>query len=333
MIRIGDIEIKGFPVFLAPMEEVTDFAFRFMCKKFGADMMYTEFIASEALIRKVRKANEKMLLSDEERPMGIQIYGNNTDSMKRAAEIAVSANPDLIDINFGCSVRKIASKGCGAGMMNDPDKMAEITRAIVNCTNLPVTVKTRLGWDDKNKNIIDIAERLQDEGIKAITIHGRTRAQMYKGDADWTLIGEVKNNPRIHIPVIGNGDIDGPVKAVEMQKRYNVDAIMIGRAVVGNPWIFKQIKHYFNCNEILPLPSIAERVEVCRMHLTEAIKHKGENIGLHTMRKHYTNYFKAIPDFKYYRLKLVTLESYKKINDVLDEIYLKFSDEELTAKN
>lgn len=325
MLKIGDIIIEGFPLVLAPLEDATDFAFRTICKRFGADLMFTEFIASDALIRDIEKTKEKLMISDEQRPIGIQIFGNNKDSMREAALIAEAAKPDIIDINFGCPVRKIASKGYGAGLLNDVVKMAEMTTAVVNATKLPVTVKTRLGWDERHKNIVELAERLQDAGIKAITIHGRTKAQMYKGRADWTLIGEVKNNPHMHIPVIGNGDIDSPEKALEMQKRYNVDAVMIGRAALGNPWIFRQIKHFYQTNELQPLPSVKERVEVCRMHLLETIKLKGERTGLLIMRKHYSNYFKAIPDFKTYRLKLLTLNSYKEVNDVLHEIYWKLS--------
>lgn len=322
-MTIGDIEIDDFPLALAPLEDATDFAFRTICKKFGADLMYTEFIASDALIRDIEKTKEKLLISDEQRPVGIQIFGNNKDSMRKAAIIAEDAKPDLIDINFGCPVRKIASKGGGAGVLNDLDKMVEMTSAVVKATKLPVTVKTRLGWDNQHKNIVEIAEKLQDAGIKAITIHGRTKAQMYKGEADWTLIGEVKNNPRIHIPVIGNGDINSPQKALEMQKKYNVDAIMIGRAALGNPWIFRQIKHFYKTSELLLPPSLSERVEVCRMHLQETIKLKGERTGILVMRKHYSNYFKGIPDFKSYRLNLLTLNSYKEVNDVLHEIYWK----------
>jgi tRNA-dihydrouridine synthase B len=323
LLKIGQIKIDGFPLILAPLEDVTDFAYRSICKKFGADLMYTEFLAAEALIRDVEKVKDKMVISEEQKPIGIQLFGNNAEAMRRAAEIAESANPDIIDINFGCPVRKIAGKGCGAGLMNNLGKMSDITRAVVKATKLPVTVKTRLGWDDRNKNIVEIAERLQDEGIQAITIHGRTRTQLYKGEADWTLIGEVKNNPRIHIPVIGNGDIDSPEKALEFQKKYNVDAVMIGRIAIGNPWIFKQIQHYYESGEHLALPSISERVEVCRMHLLETIKLRGERSGIFMMRKHYSNYFQGIPDFKAYRLKLVTLESYKEISDVLFEIYWK----------
>ncbi len=323
MLKIGKIEIGGFPLILAPLEDVTDYAYRSICKKFGADLMYTEFLAAEALIRNVERVKEKMLISDDQKPIGVQIFGNNAEAMRKAAIKAEIANPDLIDINFGCPVRKIAGKGCGAGLLNDLDKLTAITRAVVNATSLPVTVKTRLGWDDSNKNIVEIAERLQDEGIQAITIHGRTRSQMYKGNADWTLIGEVKNNPRMHIPVIGNGDIDTPEKAIEFQKRYNVDAVMLGRVAIGNPWIFRQIKHYYEHSEHLPPPTITERIEVCRMHLVETIKQRGERHGILMMRKHYSTYFHAIPDFKEYRLKLVTLETYKEISDVLYEIYWK----------
>lgn len=323
MLKIGQIEISDFPLLLAPLEDVTDFAYRSVCKRFGADLMYTEFVSADALIRQIDRTTERMMIDDEQRPIGIQIFGNNADAMKRAAEIAEQSSPDLIDINFGCPIRKIASKGCGAGLLNNIEKMTEITKAVVGSVKLPVTVKTRLGWDDKHKNIVEIAERLQDVGIQALSIHGRTRSQMYKGDADWTLIGEVKNNPKIFIPVIGNGDITSPQKALEMQKRYNVDAVMIGRAAIGNPWIFKQIKHYYRHSELLPTPSVKERVEVCRNHLAETVKLKGEYVGTLVMRKHYGSYFSGIPDFREYRRKLVTLESFVELNDVLDEIYLK----------
>jgi tRNA-dihydrouridine synthase B len=333
LLKIGNIEIQGFPLLLAPMEDVADIPFRTICKKFGADLVYSEFIASEALIRDVQKTFDKMSFDDSERPIGIQIFGNNADSMRVAAQIVESKKPDLIDINFGCPVRKIASKGCGAGLLNNIEKMVEITDAVVRSVKLPVTVKTRLGWDESHKNILEITERLQDAGIKAITIHGRTRAQMYKGEADWTLIGEVKNCPRINIPVIGNGDIDSPEKAITMQKKYNVDGIMIGRASYGNPWIFQQIKQlYNNSDQSYSLPTFAERVEVCHRHLQETIKLKGEKTGILLMRKHYGNYFKGTPEFKNFRLKLVTLNSFEEVYEVLNEI-LRIYDDNLRLLN
>lgn len=325
MLKIGNIEFNDFPLLLAPMEDITDTAFRSVCKPFGADLMFTEFISSEGLIRDVEKSTKKLIFSEEERPIGIQIFGNNVESMKTAAEMAERANPELIDINFGCAVRKIAKKGCGAGILNDIPKMVEITKEVVKSTKLPVTVKTRLGWDENNKDIVEITERLQDVGIQAITIHGRTKAQKFKDKADWTLIGEVKNNPRIKIPVIGNGDIDNPEEALLMKNKYGIDAIMIGRACIGNPWIFREIKHFFKHSELLPPPEINEKVKICREHLKKTIKVRGEKLGILALRRHYSNYFKAIPDFKQYRLKLVTLDNFDEVNAVLDEIQNKFA--------
>jgi len=326
MVKIADIELGEFPLLLAPMEDVSDPPFRALCKRFGADMMYTEFISSEGLIRDAAKSVQKLDIYEDERPVGIQIFGSELESMKEAAEIVEKTNPDVLDINFGCPVKKVAGKGAGAGILRDIPKMVRLTKAIVESTDLPVTVKTRLGWDDNTKYILEVAERLQDVGIKAISIHGRTRKQMYKGEADWTLIGEVKNNPRIHIPVFGNGDVDSPEKAVEMKNRYGVDGIMIGRASIGYPWVFREIKHYMATGEHLPGPTMQERVEVCREHLRRAIKWKGERLGLVETRRHYSNYFKGIPNFKDHRMVLVTSDSSEDVFAKLDEIDELFSD-------
>ncbi|MCD4744984.1 MAG: tRNA dihydrouridine synthase DusB [Bacteroidales bacterium] len=307
------------------MEDITDPSFRILCKQFGADLMYTEFISSEGLIRDAAKSLKKLDFTDEERPIGVQIFGHNVESMKMAVQKAEEAKPDLIDINWGCPVKKVIAKGAGAGILNDIPKMVKITAEVVKSTDLPVTVKTRLGWDEQNKNIVEIAERLQDVGIKAISIHARTKSQLYKGKADWTLIGEVKNNSRIKIPVIGNGDIDSPLKALKMKEKYNVDGIMIGRAVIGNPWIFKEVKHYFQNNVLLPPPDIKERISICQIHLKRSVEWKGEKRGIFEMRKHYGNYFKGLYDFKKFKIKLLTLEYLNKINDVLDEILNEYS--------
>ena len=305
-MKIADLDLGAQPLFLAPMEDVTDPSFRHMCKEFGADMVYTEFISSDGLIRDAAKSLAKLNIDDAERPVGIQIYGHLIEPMVEAALRAEAARPDVIDINFGCPVKKIASRGAGSGMMRDVPLMVEMTRRIVEAVKLPVTVKTRLGWDDDNKNIEDIALRLQDVGIKALTIHGRTRAQMYKGEADWTLIGKIKNDPRITIPIIGNGDIDSAIKAREAFERYGVDGVMIGRATYGRPWIFREVRHYLQTGELLPQPSVLERVEIAKHHLRKSIEIKGEKVGVLEMRRHLTNYFKGIPDFKAYRMKLVT---------------------------
>lgn len=326
MVKIADIELGEFPLLLAPMEDVSDPPFRALCKRFGADMMYTEFISSEGLIRDAAKSVQKLDIYEDERPVGIQIFGSELESMREAAEIVEKTNPDVLDINFGCPVKKVAGKGAGAGILRDIPKMVRLTKAIVESTSLPVTVKTRLGWDDNSKYILEVAERLQDVGIKAISIHGRTRKQMYKGEADWTLIGEVKNNPRMHIPVFGNGDVNTPEKAVEMKNRYGVDGIMIGRASIGYPWIFREIKHYLETGENLQGPTLQERVEVCREHLRRAIKWKGERLGLVETRRHYSNYFKGIPNFKDHRMVLVTSDSSEAVYAKLDEIDELFSD-------
>ncbi len=319
-MKIADIELGDRALFLAPMEDVTDPSFRYMCKRFGADVVYTEFISADGLIRDAWKSRAKLNLDEAERPVGIQIYGHLIEPMVEAARIAESAAPDIIDINFGCPVRKIASRGAGSGMMRDVPLMVEMTRQIVNAVKLPVTVKTRLGWDEDSKNIEDIALRLQDVGIKALTIHGRTRAQMYKGDADWSLIGAVKNNPLINIPIIGNGDVDSAVKAKEMFDRYGVDGVMIGRATYGRPWIFREVKHYLETGEILPQPSVLERVTIAKEHLAKSIEIKGDKVGILEMRRHLSNYFKGLPNFKETRLKLVTLNDPLALFEVIESI-------------
>jgi tRNA-dihydrouridine synthase B len=323
-MKIGKIELGEKPLFLAPMEDVTDPSFRYICKQFGADMMYTEFISSDGLIRDARTSVKKLDIFDYERPIGIQIYGHLIDPMVEAAKIAEAANPDLIDINFGCPVRKIAARGAGSGMMNNVPLMVTMTKAIVEAVKLPVTVKTRLGYDESSKNIGEIAERLQDVGIQAITIHGRTRSQLYKGLADWTLIGEVKNNPRIKIPVIGNGDITSAEKASEMFEKYGVDGIMIARATYGRPWIFKEIKHFFSTGEKMTPLTIREKVDLAKMHLTKSFEIKGMPVGIHEMRRHLTNYFKGLPHFKETRLKLVTSLDVEEIHSILDDIAVKY---------
>lgn len=305
---------------LAPMEDVSDPPFRYVCKQKGADMMYTEFISSEGLIRDAAKSVQKLDIFEYERPIGIQLFGSDIDSMREAGIIADQANPDLIDINYGCPVKNVACRGAGAALLQDIPKMVRMTAEIVKIANRPVTVKTRLGWDESTKNIAEVAERLQDIGIAALSIHGRTRAQLYKGPADWTLIGEVRNNPRITIPIFGNGDVDSPEKALEMKNRYGVDGVMIGRASIGYPWIFDEIKHFMKTGEHLPKPIMADRLEVCRMHLLKSIEWKGEMLGILEMRRHYTNYFKGLPNFKEYRLRLVTTNTYNEILSILDEI-------------
>lgn len=319
-MKIGEIEFRDKPLFLAPMEDVTDPSFRYMCKGFGADMVYTEFISSDGLIRDGAKSVAKLNICDTERPVGIQIYGHLIEPMVESARIAEGARPDVIDINFGCPVKKIAGRGAGSGMMRDVPLMVEMTRRIVEAVTIPVTVKTRLGWDDEHKNIEEIALRLQDVGIAALTIHGRTRAQMYTGEADWTLIGRVKNNPAIKIPIIGNGDIDSPQKAAEAFERYGVDGVMIGRATYGRPWIFREVRHYLDTGEVLPQPSVIERVEIAKRHLAKSVEMKGERVGVFEMRRHLSNYFKGLPDFKSTRLKLVTLTDVAEINAVLDYV-------------
>ncbi|WP_370390281.1 tRNA dihydrouridine synthase DusB [uncultured Winogradskyella sp.] len=326
MVKIGDIELQDFPLLLAPMEDVSDPPFRALCKEQGADVVYTEFVSSEGLIRNAAKSVMKLDIYEKERPVGIQIFGANMDSMLQTIEIVEKSNPDIIDINFGCPVKKVVSKGAGAGILKDVCLMESLTAEMVKRTNLPVTVKTRLGWDHDSIKIVEVAERLQDVGIKAISIHGRTRAQMYKGHADWKPIAEVKNNPRMHIPVFGNGDVNTPERAVEMRDSYGLDGAMIGRASIGNPWFFKQVKHYIKTGEHLPPITIEERVEAARRHLQMSIDWKGEKLGVFETRRHYTNYFKGIPNFKEYRMKMVTSDDSKDVFDAFDEVLDKFSD-------
>jgi len=325
-VKIGNIDLGEFPLLLAPMEDVSDPPFRYVCKQNGVDMMYTEFISSEGLIRDAAKSKQKLDIFEYERPIGIQIFGSQIETMREATVIASQANPDLIDINYGCPVKNVACRGAGASLLQDIDKMVAMTKAVVESTHLPVTVKTRLGWDDHTKNVYEVAERLQDVGIKALTIHGRTRAQMYKGQPDWTLIKEIKRNPRIQIPIFGNGDVDGVEKAANWRLEYEVDGIMIGRAAIGYPWIFREIKHFFKTGEQLAGPTIDERVSVCRTHLQKSIEWKGEKTGIFEMRRHYSNYFKGIANFKEYRMKLVSLEKVSDIETVLDEVAASFED-------
>ncbi len=325
VLKIGDIDLGEMPLFLAPMEDVTDPPFRHVCKLFGADMMYTEFISSEGLIRDAAKSVKKLDFEEEERPVGIQIFGHDIDSMVEAARYAERANPDLIDINFGCSVKKVVKKGAGAGILNDIPKMIRMTAAIVKAVHLPVTVKTRLGYDEQHKDIVDIAEQLQDVGIAALTIHGRTRTMRYSDPADWTLIGEVKNNPRMHIPIIGNGDIKDPVSAKYFKDTYGVDGLMIGRAVYGNPWIFRDIKHYFATGELLPPVSVEERIRVITLHLERSVAWKGERTGLFEIRKHWGHYFKGFPGFKPYRIRLMQAQTTDEIKEILQEIKKNFA--------
>jgi nifR3 family TIM-barrel protein len=319
-VKIGNIDLGDFPLLLAPMEDVSDPPFRALCKQQGADMMYTEFISSEGLIRDAHKSVQKLDIYDYERPIGIQIFGGNMESMIQATQIVEQANPDVIDINYGCPVKKVVCKGAGSGILQDIPKMVRLTEAVVKATSKPVTVKTRLGWDDDTKYIVEVAERLQDIGIQGISIHGRTRKQMYKGEAKWDLIRETKNNPRLTIPVFGNGDINSPQKALEYKNEYGVDGLMIGRAAIGYPWIFKEIKHYCKTGEVLSNPTIKDRIDAARIHLTESIKWKGLTLGILEMRRHYTNYFRGLPGIKGYRLKLVTYQTEEDILMTLDEI-------------
>ncbi len=320
MAKIGNIDLGAFPLLLAPMEDVSDPPFRRLCKMHGADMLYSEFISSEGLIRDAIKSRQKLDIFDYERPVGIQIFGGDEEAMALSAKIVATVKPDLVDINFGCPVKKVVSKGAGAGVLKDIDLMVRLTKAVVNSTSLPVTVKTRLGWDEQSINIEEVAERLQDVGISALTIHARTRSQMYKGHSDWSYIAKVKNNPRIHIPIFGNGDIDSPEKALEYRNTYGVDGIMIGRAAIGYPWIFNEIKHYFATGTLLPTPTIADRVEAARNHLLWSVDWKGERQGILEMRRHYANYFKGIPNFKEHRQRLVTLESSEEILKALENV-------------
>jgi len=324
LFTIGPIPFRSNSLFLAPMEDVTDASFRYICKHFGADMVYTEFIPSDGLIRDAKKSLKKLEMGETERPIGIQLYGHLIDSMVEAARIAEAAGPDLIDLNFGCPVRKIANRGAGAGMLNNIPLMVEMTRAIVSAVKLPVTVKTRLGWDDNSRCIVDVAEQLQDVGISALTIHGRTRAQLYKGSADWSLIGEVKNNPRMKIPIIGNGDIVSPESARDAFDRYGIDAIMIGRATVGRPWIFRDIRHYLESGENLPALTLNEKVDLARLQFEKSLEVKGTPRGIFEMRRHFSNYFKGLPDFRDIRMKLVTSLDPVEIYDLLERIRISY---------
>ncbi len=320
MPTIGNITLPEFPLLLAPMEDVSDPPFRALCKTNGADLMYSEFISSEGLIRDAMKSKKKLDFCEEERPFGIQIFGGDEEAMAMSARICETVSPDLVDINFGCPVKKVVNKGAGAGVLKDIDLMVRLTEAVIRSTSLPVTVKTRLGWDDSTRNIEEVAERLQDIGVKALAIHGRTRCQLYKGEADWTLIGKVKNNPRITMPIFGNGDIDSPQKAAEYKNRYGVDGIMIGRAAIGYPWIFREVKHYLATGELLHAPTLAERLLVCRTHLEKSLEWKGPIVGINEMKRHYTNYLKGLPGIKEYRYKLVTLNEPEAIYEVLRDI-------------
>ena len=324
MVKIGQVELKDKPLLLAPMEDVTDPSFRYICKQFGADLVYTEFISSDGLIRNGKKSVKKLDIFDHERPIGIQLYGHLIEPMVEAAKMAEGSGPELIDLNFGCPVRKIAHRGAGAGMLQNIPLMMEMTEAIVKATNIPVTVKTRLGWDEDSKNIVDVALQLQDIGVLALTIHGRTRNQMYKGKADWKLIGEVKNHPRIHIPIIGNGDVTSPEIAKNMFDSYGVDGIMIGRATVGRPWIFKEIRHFLDTGNYMPPLSLTEKVELAKLHFTKSIEFKGKPRGIYEMRRHFSNYFKGLPNFKEIRIKLLTTIEPKEIFTILDFINDKY---------
>jgi hypothetical protein len=326
LAKIDTIELGDFPLLLAPMEDVSDPPFRALCKEQGADVVFTEFISSEGLIRDAVKSRMKLDIYEKERPVGIQIFGADLDAMLQSVAIVEASNPDIIDINFGCPVKKVVCKGAGAGILKDIDKMVMLTKEMVRHTTLPITVKTRLGWDENSIKILEVAERLQDVGCKAISIHGRTRVQMYKGDANWAPIAEVKNNPRMHIPIFGNGDVDTPEKAMEMRDRYGLDGAMIGRASIGYPWFFKEVKHYFATGTHLPPPTMQERVEAARRHLQMAIGWKGETLGVFETRRHYTNYFKGIPHFKEYRMKMVTSDDAASVFATFDEVLENFED-------
>jgi nifR3 family TIM-barrel protein len=326
MPKIGNIILPDFPLLLAPMEDVSDPPFRRLCKLHGADLMYSEFISSEGLIRDAIKSKMKLDIFDYERPVGIQIFGGDEEAMEMSSRIVDAVRPDLVDINFGCPVKKVVCKGAGAGVLKDVDLMVRLTKAVIKGTNLPVTVKTRLGWDESSINIDEVAERLQDIGVQALTVHARTRAQMYKGSADWTHIARVKNNPRITMPIFGNGDIDSPEKALEYKNKFGLDGMMIGRAAIGYPWIFNEIKHYFKTGEHLAQPTMIDRVEAARNHLTWSMDWKGERVGIVEMRRHYTNYFKGVSNFKEHRLKLVTLENAECLFKALDEIQEAYAD-------
>ena len=330
-MKIGNIKLPDFPLLLAPMEDVSDPPFRALCKKNGADLMFTEFISSEGLIRDAEKSVQKLDIYEYERPIGIQIFGDKIESMRQAAEIAEKAKPEIIDINYGCPVKKVACKGAGAGILLDLPKMQSMTKEIVDAVNVPVTVKTRLGWDENSIKIVEVAKRLQDVGIKALTIHGRTRKQMYKGEANWEYIAKVKNNPQIQIPIFGNGDIDSSEKALEYKNRYNVDGIMIGRASIGYPWIFNEIKNFINKNKKIKKPSLHERIETVKRHLDFSIEWKGETLGLIEMRRHYTNYFRGIENFKKFRMKLIESTSYEESLETLNNVYKIYKESKVIA--
>ena len=330
-MKIGNIKLPDFPLLLAPMEDVSDPPFRALCKKNGADLMFTEFISSEGLIRDAEKSVQKLDIYEYERPIGIQIFGDKIESMRQAAEIAEKAKPEIIDINYGCPVKKVACKGAGAGILLDLPKMQSMTKEIVDAVNVPVTVKTRLGWDENSIKIVEVAKRLQDVGIKALTIHGRTRKQMYKGEANWEYIAKVKNDPQIQIPIFGNGDIDSSEKALEYKNRYNVDGIMIGRASIGYPWIFNEIKNFINKNKKIKKPSLHERIDTVKRHLDFSIEWKGETLGLIEMRRHYTNYFRGIENFKKFRMKLIESSSYEESLETLDNIYKIYKESKVNA--
>lgn len=332
MVKIGNIELGEFPLLLAPMEDVSDPPFRQVCKENGADMMYTEFVSSEGLIRNAHKSVQKLDIFEYERPIGIQLFGSDVDTMAECTRIATGANPDLIDINYGCPVKKVACRGAGAALLQDVPLMTKMTEEVVKATHLPVTVKTRLGWDESTKNIEEVAERLQDVGIQALSIHGRTRAQLYKGEADWTLIAKVKNNPRIKIPIFGNGDIDSPEKALDYKNRFGVDGIMIGRAAIGYPWIFNEIKHFLATGEYLDAPKMVQRVAAARQHLNFSIQWKGDILGMLEMRRHYSNYFRGLPHFKEYRVKLVQTLEKEELFETLDQILKEFDGIVLESK-
>ncbi|MEO8759848.1 MAG: tRNA dihydrouridine synthase DusB [Bacteroidia bacterium] len=320
MVKIGNIDLGEFPLLLAPMEDVSDPPFRYVCKQNGADMMYTEFISSEGLIRDAIKSRKKLDIFDYERPVGIQIFGGDEDAMAMSAKIVDATNPDIVDINFGCPVKKVVCKGAGAGVLKDIELMVRLTKAVIKSTSKPVTIKTRLGWDDHSKNIMEVAERMQDIGVQAISIHGRTRAQMYKGSADWTLIGAVKNNPRIKIPIFGNGDIETPEQVLDMKDKFGIDGVMIGRAAIGYPWIFNEVKHFAKTGTHLAPPTIADRVAVCKTHLIKSVEWKGEKLGIVEMRRHYTNYFRGLDHFKDTRMILVTSDSLPQLIDTIEGI-------------
>ncbi|MBE49174.1 MAG: tRNA dihydrouridine synthase DusB [Flammeovirgaceae bacterium] len=330
-MKIGNIKLPDFPLLLAPMEDVSDPPFRALCKKNGADLMFTEFISSEGLIRDAEKSVQKLDIYEYERPIGIQIFGDKIESMRQAAEIAEKAKPEIIDINYGCPVKKVACKGAGAGILLDLPKMQSMTKEIVDAVNLPVTVKTRLGWDENSIKIVEVAKRLQDVGIKALTIHGRTRKQMYKGEANWEYIAEVKNDPQIQIPIFGNGDINTPEKALEYKERYNVDGIMIGRASIGYPWIFNEIKNFINEKKKIKKPSLEERINTVKRHLDFSIEWKGETLGLLEMRRHYTNYFRGIENFKKFRMQLIESASYEESLETLNKINKNFKESKILA--